>query len=113
MKNELKNTSKLVKEILESNEDARDSDDKLYLLVCEKYGYNAENISLEDFLIRRKDFDLPSYPSVSRARRKVQEHCEELRGSNLVRGYREDLEVVFENYSRNTNRATMEGINEQ
>lgn len=78
-----------VKPILEQSEPTRNSDDVLYFQVCTKL--LGDNLSLKHVLLNRKDLRIPSYESVGRARRKLQEDYPELRARPEVEERREEL----------------------
>ena len=104
---ELITITDIVKEVLKAHEKARNSDEYLYLLVCsivgKNNGFDAENMTMAHFLLYRKEFKLPSFETVSRARRKIQQHHPELAGNDVVEGYRSENEEVFKRYARAVN----------
>ena len=101
---ELKTTTDIVKEVLKAHEQARNCDEYLYLLVCsivgKNNGFDVESMTLAHFLLYRKEFNLPSFETVSRARRKLQQHFPELAGNDVVECYRTANEEVFKRYAR-------------
>lgn len=101
---ELKTITDIVKEVLKAHEQARNCDDYLYYLVCslvaKQKGFDVDNMQLSHFLLYRKEYNLPSYETVGRARRKLQQHYPELCGNDVVEGYRTDNENVFRSYAR-------------
>lgn len=101
---ELKTTTDIVKEVLKAHEQARNCDDYLYYLVCllvgKQNGFDVDNMQLSHFLLYRKEYSLPSYETVGRARRKLQQHYPELAGSDVVEGYRLVNEEAFRRYAR-------------
>lgn len=75
-----------VKRVLEAREDSRDDDFLLYLDVCRAYtDAPVWALSFEDALEHHIKYGLPSYESVTRARRKVQEDYPYLRGTKYKR----------------------------
>lgn len=80
-KNSLNSLKDLVVDILEKYPEARDSDDKLYVEVCKAKNSNILNHSFEDIMLHRKEYSVPSYASVERARRKAQSEREDLVGT--------------------------------
>jgi len=76
-----------VKKLLQNYPQTRDSDDKLVAIIW------GEDTVLEqkNILILLADEKLLSYDSISRARRKVQELCPELRGKRYYQ--RQGLQV--------------------
>ena len=103
-KNELINITSLVKNLLEKEESTRNSDSLLYLRVlaifAAKLGINLSCISVPVFLLNSKELQFPSYETVSRARRKMQEKNPELRGDKKVQEKRRENEIEFKAYAR-------------
>lgn len=96
-KNELTNLQELVIEILEEYPSTRDSDDTLYVKVCKKKNPNISNYSFEEIMLHRNDYNLPSYSSVERVRRKAQAQRNDLVGT--VRKHRKNLESEYVDYA--------------
>lgn len=96
--------SKLVKEILENDKRARNSDTYLYLQVLYKVGLikgiDVNAMSVTEFLLKRNELGFPCYETCSRARRKVQEEHPELAGSDDVEAQRIINERVFRDFAR-------------
>lgn len=87
----------LVKNILEDDTKARGNDMFLYLQVCKIKNLDAVAQPFYVVMQRSKELGLPSYESVSRARRKVQEDHEELKPCKAVQDAREEYEqMMFE-----------------
>ena len=74
--NDLKTVSALVKQILEDDVDARNSDNVLYLEVLRYYaskkGIDLCQLSVPDFLMNMEQKGLPAFETVRRSRQKVQ-----------------------------------------
>lgn len=83
----------LVKGILVESPEARDDDDILYMKVVEKYGLGE--IPVKAFLKCRRTYRIPSYESVGRCRRKLQEKYEEFRGSRASQETRTEEEGKY------------------
>ena len=66
----------------------RDSDERLMANIWAKYIGNIEFLNAKDILSMLSKSELPSYESISRCRRKLQEEYPELRGEKWV--YRQD-----------------------
>lgn len=94
---DLKTIESKVKYILINDPDTRDDDDLLYLEVC-KMQIKTEAVSLDYFLKHRKSSCIPTYESVGRVRRKLQEKYENLRGVRWTE--RENAIKDFVDYSR-------------
>lgn len=99
---ELKNTTKLVKEILRSCPDTRNSDDLLFVKVCERINPLSINFSFATVLLNRKEWELPAFESVRRTRQKVQAEHPELAGNSTVEGHRKVNEQIFKEYAKTT-----------
>lgn len=96
----------LVKDILEDHPDTRDDDMKLYAWACyelrEETGAECrltKETSFVDALYYHKKYGLPSYESISRARRKVQEQIPNLAGNRRAKKKKEDEYRTY--YARN------------
>jgi len=77
----MKDYYKIVRSVLERHPETRDDDFKLYARVCWLICGTKEIPSFYEGLYHHDRYDLPSYESVTRARRKVQETEESLRGN--------------------------------
>jgi len=97
---ELKRTTTLVKEVLTDYPDTRNSDDLLYIKVCERINPISINLSFRDVLLRRKELQYPAFESVRRTRQKVQAENPYLVANIDVQGYRKDNERAFEEYAK-------------
>ena len=104
----LKELSKRVKNILEENEIARNSDNVLYLYVLRSYGgengVDIDKMSVPMLLLHCKDMGLPSLESMGRARRKVQELYPELRASGDVQVLKKEQEEAYRQFAREVHR---------
>lgn len=92
-KKDLNNLKELVIDILESDAASRDSDDRLYVKVCQKKNKDITHLSFEDIMLHRNEYNLPAYSSVERARRKAQAERQDLVGT--VKKQRHDLELEY------------------
>ena len=103
MKN-IKNTTKIVNAILESERRARNSDAFLYLRVletiAEENGMHLDEITVSDFLLNLHGSAFPPYISVGRARRKLQEKRPDLAPSEAVAEYRAENEQIVRQYAK-------------
>ena len=104
MINDLKNTTKLVKAILEKDAAARNSDSILYFRVINqialKKGDNIRNISMFDFLLNSKEWGYPPFETVRRTRQKIQAEHPELASSERIEKLRAENEQVYREYAR-------------
>lgn len=95
----------LVEDILLKNPKTRDSDERLYLEILRLRGFYLQ----PNVFVNYKSYKLPSFGSVSRARRKVQEDERknkgiddwELQSTKTVEKYRRQLEKEYREYYRN------------
>lgn len=97
---ELKTTTKLVKEALTNFPATRNSDDILYVKVCETINPISVNLTFKDMLLKRKEWGLPAFESVRRTRQKVQAENPELGANSTVEGYRVLNEEAYREYAR-------------
>lgn len=96
----IKKTEIIVKSILEDNKEARDDDFLLVSLVCRRYCPGIIGETFTEVLAQHKRYGLPSFESITRARRKLQATHEELRGSEQVRRIRDEEEENFRDYAK-------------
>lgn len=87
---------KRVRKILEDDAKARDDDNRLMVLYFQSVGYDADR----SFREVMNDKSAPNRESVTRARRKLQEKYEHLRGTKYVRRLRAKREKEFREYAR-------------
>lgn len=97
---ELRNTSDIVKVVLQRYPEARNSDDYLYFKVCEYI--NGTHISLPFWKVikERKDFGYPPFESVRRSRQKIQATYPELASSKAIEAHRKENEKIYEAFSQ-------------
>lgn len=81
----MKDYKNLVKEVLEKHPATQDDDFKLYARVCWILSEDKKNMGFYEALYHHEKYNLPSYESVTRARRKIQEEREDLRGKKRKR----------------------------
>lgn len=90
------NTEKLVKTALTKNVKARDDDHILYGQVLLDLGFDL-NISLREFLRGNYQQEIPSFKSVERARRMIQNLHKELQGTKKESRFEETSEYIAYN----------------
>lgn len=105
MKKLLKITD-LVKGILEEQPETRDDDNLLWLEAIRETAYKKDctyalDWGIAGIMCNIHTLGLPTYGSVSRARRKLQEKHPELRGSEKARRKRAERETVYKEYAIN------------
>ena len=96
----LKTIEGKVKSILQKNEDARNDDMVLYLALCNLYLEDAGNMPFAQILTNHKELGLPSFESVGRTRRKLQEKYPELLGSVRMQKIRAKGEKAYRRYAK-------------
>ena len=96
----LKTIEGKVRAVLQENEDARNDDMVLYLALCNLYLKDAGTIPLAEIMTQHKELGLPSFESVGRTRRKLQEKHPELLGSTRVRRLRAKGEKAYRRYAK-------------
>lgn len=101
---QLKTTAELVKAILESNKKARNSDNYLYYCVIRiignRNGVDIEKMSVPNFFLHMKEYNMPAFETVRRTRQKVQHDNPELSGCTEVEVRRMLNEEVYRDYAR-------------
>ena len=101
---DLKNTTALVKSILEQDKQCRNSDSFLYLKVLtevgKQKGFDIEKMTIPYFLLNLHGAGLPPFESVRRARQKIQAAYPELAACERVEGFRAENEREFRAYAR-------------
>ena len=96
----LKTIEGKVRAVLQENEDARNDDMVLYLALCNLYLKDAGAMPLAQILLNHKELGLPSFESVGRTRRKLQEKCPELLGSVRMQKIRAKGEKAYRGYAK-------------
>ena len=96
-------TTKLVRELLENEPKTRNSDDLLYLKVCERTNASALNKPFWYVFANRNAMNVPPFESVRRARQKLQEHHPELRGTDDAEAQKVVNEQIMRDYARKVN----------
>lgn len=97
---ELETLQTIVKAILENDSMARNSDDYLYSIVCRRLVPDCANAPFCHVISNRKRWNLPSYESVGRTRRKLQEKFPELSAFDSVKDNRTLQEAEYIAYAR-------------
>ena len=100
----IRGTANIVWEILLNNHAARNSDNVLYSLVCERRlkekGLTLDKITFKEGLLAQKEYNLPNFETVRRTRQKLQAQFPELTGAKNVTEARAKREKVFREYAR-------------
>lgn len=98
--NDLKNVTKVVKELLTDHAVLRNDDDLLYRAVCFHHKPQVVHLSFAEVLTTRQILGLPSFETVRRTRQKVQATYPELKGTKRVREARKAKETEYREYAR-------------
>lgn len=96
----IKKVEPLVKKVLEDNENARNDDFELILMVYTEINENAMFCPFYKVMRAHKAYGLPSMESITRCRRKLQSEYEHLKADNKIQEIRLDLEQEFIDYSK-------------
>jgi hypothetical protein len=96
----LNTTKALVKSILESNKETRNSDMVLYLEVVKAKNPNALNHTFGSVILWLDKYGIPPFESVRRSRQKVQAECPWLAASEKVQDFRAENEQTFKDFAR-------------
>lgn len=96
----IKETQKLVQQILENVPQTRNSDMLLYYHVCLEIDKTVLKLPFWLVLLDLKQYGLPPIASVGRARRKLQRAFPELRADPKVKEKRTENEAIVKDYAR-------------
>lgn len=99
----LKQTQDIVKHILETQPDTRNSDDLLYAKVCEYSNKSCLTLPFCMVITNRKTLGIPPFESVRRTRQKLQAAHSELSATDTVEVFRAVEEIKYRNYARQVN----------
>lgn len=101
---ELLNNQDRIMNILKMHPKTRDNDMLLYLKLAaqidDEYNQNAMKLPFAEVVGNMAEYHLPSFGSVGRTRRKLQEKHPELRATKTVQGFRAEREEVYRDYAR-------------
>ena len=95
---ELKTTTELVKHILETVPETRNSDTLLYYRVCDAVDSQSLGLSFGYVLLSMNNLKLPGFETVRRSRQKIQQQYPELSGDK-VKEKRKENEQIFKEYA--------------
>ena len=96
----IRRTNDIVKDILETVPEARNSDMLLYYRVCERLNHNSIGLPFGIVIVNLKELNLPPFESVRRTRQKLQASYPELRASDEVDAWRKVNEEYVKDYAR-------------
>lgn len=97
---ELNTVRAIVKDVLEEDMQARNSDMHLYIKICERINPEALSEPFGFVLENLKEMDLPNFETVRRSRQKLQEDNKEYSASANVEAQRMLNEDAFRNFAR-------------
>lgn len=84
----------IVETVLREHADAKDDDFRLYGWVCKKMCPEVMDMAFKEVLWKSGRLGLPSYETVTRARRKAQELHPELRGKKYKKRQERQAEYI-------------------
>ena len=84
----------LVEKMLKIHPDARDDDFRLYGWVCKEICPQIMDLPFKQVLWQNNQLGLPSYETVTRARRKAQEQHESLRGKKYHKRQEKQIDYI-------------------
>ena len=97
---ELRNTTKMVKYVLEKEPRTRNSDNLLWLEVIKLINQGVLRKPMAEVLQNLNEYGLPSIETVGRCRRKLQAEHPELRAKKSVQCCRAEREEEFMEWSK-------------
>lgn len=101
---DLKNTTALVKSILEQDKQCRNSDSFLYLKVLtevgKQKGIELEKMTVPYFLLNLHGAGFPGFETVRRTRQKIQQHNPDLAACETVECFRMENEAQYRAFAR-------------
>lgn len=96
---ELRNTTKMVKYVLEKEPRTRNSDNLLWLEVVRLKNQGVLRMPVAVVMENLPTYCLPSIETVGRCRRKLQAEFPELRAERAVEAFRTELEADFREWA--------------
>ena len=97
---EIKTTQDIVKEVLESDIAARNSDDYLIYAVCRRINPMCLGMAFETVIRHRKDLGLPVFETIRRTGQKLRAAHPEFAGNSDVEAHRKKNEKVFKEFAK-------------
>jgi len=98
--NKLETIAAVVKNILIDFPETRNSDELLYLKVCQHFNPSIALFPFGTVLPNYKTYDLPSWKSVERSRRKVQASHPELASNRKIKQLRTEQEAEYKQFAK-------------
>lgn len=84
----------IVEDVMKKHADARDDDFRLYGWVCKRMCPQIMNLQFKQVLWQNAELGLPSYETITRARRKVQEINPSLRGKKYKKRQEKQTDYI-------------------
>lgn len=101
---DLKNTTALVKALLERDEQCRNSDGILYLkvlyMIADQKEISVRFMTVSDFLMNHHGTNFPPFETVRRARQKIQAAHPDLAACEAVQEFRAENETKYRALAR-------------
>ena len=97
---EIRTTQEVVKEIMEQDKNARNSDDYLIFAVCKRINPVCAGMPFETVVRNRKTLGLPVFETIRRTAQKLRAANPELAGDAEVEAQRILNEQTFRDYAR-------------
>ena len=97
---DLNTIAALVKTILEEEPATRNSDELLYLRACQHFNPSIALFPFGTVLPNYKQYDLPAWKSVERARRRVQALHPELASDKKIKQLRTEQEAEYKQFAK-------------
>ena len=96
---ELKQTKRIVYNILKNYPMARDSDSYLYIRIVKELNPAAADKPFEEVILNLEELGLPCFETVRRTRQKLQAENPKLRASDFVQDCRTANEEVYSKFA--------------
>mgnify|MGYP003293377903 CR=1 FL=1 len=97
---EIRTTQEVVKEIMEADSAARNSDDYLIFAVCKRINPVCAGMPFETVVRNRKSLGLPVFETIRRTAQKLRAAHPELAGCAEVEAQRKENEQTFKDYAK-------------
>lgn len=97
---EIRTTQEVVKEVMEQDRAARNSDDYLIFAVCKRFNPSCADMPFEAVVRNRKSLGLPVFETIRRTGQKLRAEHPELAGDVEVQEQRKENEKIFREYAK-------------
>lgn len=97
---EIRTTQEVVKEVMEQDSAARNSDDYLIFAVCKRFNPVCVDMPFETVVRNRKSLGLPVFETIRRTGQKLRAAHPELAGDVEVQEQRKENEKIFRDYAK-------------